>query len=448
MNPIRTHVFDERVNYLSQSQYYSRKQHEVEQVKKLQYLINYVKENIPFYQSFLRKEKLDWPDFTKVEHVKRFPLIDKKLIQQDIDLFLPFGSNKNKLFHRTTGGSTGTPLTVYADLDAYARDKANTQHYMHVFGLDIFKYKSIRLYGDKIDEDLIKNEIYWRLEEERKLIMSCYHVTKKTVSAYVNKIDEFNPVYIHTRPSSIYPLANYMLSENILLKKPIRYIFCDGEYITSYQRKIIEQAFQAHLCNIYGHTEACIVGHPCPHSDALHYMPQVGITELLDSDGNEVTTVGQKGQLVATGFNNLIFPLIRYQTNDIAVLGEQSCICGRNYKMISHVEGRVQDYVVDKNGNLVPLAPAIFNYNDMNWKGIKEFKVIQREKGKLIIQILPENDILEREAFGSYIKNSIELIFGITFKISIAFVDSLDKTKIGKYRYLDQKLDIEKYMLI
>ena len=36
---------------------------------------------------------------------------------------------------------------------------------------------------------------------------------------------------------------------------------------------------------------------------------------------------------------------------------------------------------------MVPLAPAIFNYNDMDWKGIDEFKIIQKNKGKLKILI-------------------------------------------------------------
>ena len=49
-------------------------------------------------------------------------------------------------------------------------------------------------------------------------------------------------------------------------------------------------------------------------------------------------------------------------------------------KFLKEIEGRVQDYVIDKNGNPVPLAPAIFNYNDMDWKNIEEFKILQSKK--------------------------------------------------------------------
>ena len=40
--------------------------------------------------------------------------------------------------------------------------------------------------------------------------------------------------------------------------------------------------------------------------------------------------------------------------------------------ILKEIEGRLQDFVVDKHKNLIPLAPAVFNYNDMDWKGIDE----------------------------------------------------------------------------
>ena len=42
------------------------------------------------------------------------------------------------------------------------KDKANTIHYMSVFNLNIFKDKSVRLYGDKIPKKLIEKKIYWK----------------------------------------------------------------------------------------------------------------------------------------------------------------------------------------------------------------------------------------------------------------------------------------------
>ena len=72
-------------------------------------------------------------------------------------------------------------------------------------------------------------------------------------------------------------------------------------------------------------------------------------------------------------------PLIRYKTGDIGIKGPNKCKCRGNYKILKEIEGRVQDYVIDKKGN-VPLAPAIFNYNDMDWKNIKNLKFFNQKK--------------------------------------------------------------------
>ena len=445
-NPLETAIFNERVQFLNNSQYWSKAELEDFQLKKLKELVAYVYEQIPFYRNFLVKNKLNETDFNSLTDIRKFPLIDKDTIRADYDKFIPINYNRSELSHRTTGGSTGSPLTVYADLDFYSRDKANTQHYMQVFDLDIFNYRSIRLYGDKISDELLSKNIFWRVEDSRKLVMSCYHINNATAALYVEKINDFKPNYIHTRPSSIYPLANAIIELGLQIDAQFDYIFCDGEYLTDGQRNIIEKAFDARMINVFGHTEGCLMGHPCKESNALHYLPQVGILELLDKDGNEVKDEGDKGEIVATGFNNRMFPLIRYRTGDIAIQGSQSCKCNRRYRIIKKIEGRMTDYVIDVKKNLIPLAPAVFNYNDLDWKGVKEFKVIQSEIGVLELLIVPEDHMNPgANHLCDYLKNGIQKIFGGTFTVNVTVTNDLPKTKIGKYRYLDQKLEVTDY---
>jgi phenylacetate-CoA ligase len=446
-SPLSSPIFSERVSFLAQSQYWPEERLRDWQLRQLQWLVWHVEHHVPFYAEFLKEKGLSWQDFTKIEDLRHFPVIDKKIIQAMPEAFLLSGVNRERLIHRTTGGSTGTPLTVWADIDFLSRDKANTQHYMEVFGLDIFSYRSVRLYGDRVEAALIDRGEFWRMDDGRKLVMSPYHINQQTAASYVDAIAKHRPRYIHTRASAILPLARYMLRDDLQLPEPIRFIFCDGEYLTHGQRRLIEQAFQARLLNIYGHTEGALVGHPCPYSDSLHFMPQVGILELLDKEGHEVTDVGAKGEMVATGFNNKIFPLIRYRTGDIAIQGDEHCPCGRHYRVIAEVEGRIQDYVVDAKGDLVPLAPAIFNYNDMDWKGVREFKVIQESRGELILLVDPEEEMrAQGNAALQGICEKIGAILGPNFRLSASFVDSLPKTTIGKYRYLDQKLEIRELL--
>jgi len=441
INPLESPVFTERLSFLHASEFWPAEQHIKFQVSQLKRLVHHVENNVPFYRDYMKSEGITFSDIKTLDDLSLFPLIDKFTIQSNYDAFISSQMTKSQLLSRTTGGSTGTPLTVYADNDFFARDKANTEYYMRVFDLDIFSHRSVRLYGDKIGEHLINQKCYWYVSEERKLIMSCYHITRETVHAYVEALNEFNPQYIHTRPSSILPLAVAMEEAGLSLKIKLDAIFCDGEYLTEGQRKIIENTFSARLVNIFGHTEGSAVGVSCKDSNALHFLPQVGIVEVLAPDGTPLTEPGSKGELVVTGFNNPAFPLIRYRTGDVVVRGDTGCKCGRSYTMIKEIEGRMQDYVLDKNHNLVPLAPAIFNYNDMNWKGIREFKVLQEKVGILKIQIQPEPDN-DGPSLCAYAMGHLTAILGAGFEIEVTHVDSLKKTRIGKYRYLEQNLDL------
>lgn len=442
-NPHQSPIFSEQVAFLKASQFWSRDELEKLQAKKLRNLIRHAYKHVPYYRELMASRKLMVEDFQCVGDIKLIPTITKKLIQENHEKFIATNFKRTELLHRTTGGSTGTPLTIYMDFDSLARDRANTEHYMNVFGLDIFNYKSVRLYGDRIDPQLIDKGIYWKIAEDRKLIMSCYHIDKQTAPKYVRRIEEFEPRYIHTRPSSILPLAKYIETKGLGLRVDIPYIFCDGEYLTEGQRKMIESAFSCSLVNIYGHTEASAAGHPCQHSPHLHFMPQVGITEVLDSHGNDVEESGKIGELVVTGFNNYAFPMIRYRTGDRAIVGTQECPCGRKYKIIEQIEGRMQDYVVSRDNVLIPLAPAVFNYNDMDWKGVREFKVYQHKIGELTIRIMPEEELLsDPEYHQKRICRKISDIFCGAFKIKVEFVDNIPKSTIGKHRYLEQNLDI------
>ena len=99
---------------------------------------------------------------------------------------------------------------------------------------------------------------------------------------YVEEFNKFKPVYIHTRPSSILTFAKLIIEYKATIKNNVKYIFCDGEYLTLGQRKIIEKAFRTRVINIYGHTEGCTFAHPCVESNDLHFVPHVGILELLN----------------------------------------------------------------------------------------------------------------------------------------------------------------------
>ena len=438
-NIYKSKKFSKRLKFLRGSQYWSKKKIKKYQLTELKKLYEHVRFKVPFYIKYFSKRKIK---IRSLDDIKYFPIITKKYLQQNLDEFIVKNIDKKKLIHRTTGGSTASPLTVWSDKDFQIKDKANTIHYMENLKMNVFKDRSIRLYGDKIPKNLIKKNIFW-VKKRNKVIMSSFHVNKKTLYFYLKKLQKFKPRYIHTRPSAIYPLAKLLNESGIKLNLNLTFIIVDGEYLTKGQRNLIERSFSTRIINIYGHTEGALVGHGCLDSNFLHFMPQNGIIELLDENNRALKKRKLKGQIIATGFNNYIFPLIRYKTGDIGVKSNLKCKCGRNYNLLKEVEGRIQDYVIDKESNKVPIAPAIFNYNDISWKGVEEFKIQQKEKGKIIVYLNLEEVLNKKKNYILlYFKKKISSLLGKNFKVEVKTSSKLKKTSIGKYRYLDQKIRI------
>ncbi len=443
-----TPEFKKRLEFLRRSQWWSAEKLEAYQLKELKRVVSFAYKYIPYYRDLFAELRLTPRDIKKLSDLQKLPTLTRKAIQQNYDRLLPDGINPKSLLYRTTGGSTGNPLVIFSDMQFVSRDRANTLYYLEVAGYDPYNYKSVRLYGDQIPEKLVKKNIFWYTARDGKqLVLSCYHITKATVAGYVATLNTFNPAYIHARPSAIYTFARQMKDEHLTLNVQIGAIFCDGEILYDAQRALIEKIFKTRVYNVYGHTEGATVGISCPHGRLLHFLPQVGILELLDRRGKSVTREGGRGEMVVTGFNNGIFPLIRYKTQDVGIATQKRCSCGRAYRMLKKVEGRVQDYVVNAEGAVVPLAPAVFNYNDMDWTGIDQFKIEQNTPGKLIFKVVAHVDAMKkRQDIKQRLVDKFSNIFGPLFSVTVVFADTIAYTAIGKHRYLDQKLNVQSYL--
>lgn len=139
---------------------------------------------------------------------------------------------------------------------------------------------------------------------------------------------------------------------------------------------------------MYGHSEHAVFATRCKESSFYHALPQYGYTELIDEDGNPVTSEGKIGEIVGTSFTNTVSPLIRYRTGDYAVYTNKKCLCGRNYDSWEKIQGREQHQAIPKNGRHISVGPELLcTLHDKSYGKIKQFQIEQKKPGELIIYI-------------------------------------------------------------
>lgn len=170
-------------------------------------------------------------------------------------------------------------------------------------------------------------------------------------------------------------------------------------------------------------------------------LPQYGLTELVDSEGNEINQEDQTGEIIATGFYNFAMPFIRYRTMDLATHTNQKSPDGFNFRLFKRIEGRIQELIVTSTGRLISMTAI--NMHDETFDNVRQFQFYQDTPGKLILKILPNQKFSEKDLQRIY--NNLKFKLGDDTSLEIKIVDSIPRTKSGKLRFLEQKLEIKNW---
>lgn len=410
---------------IKNTEFLSKEKLEKFQFEKLKEIVDYAWNNIEGYRKLWQENNFEPSQIKSLEDIKLIPFMTKDILRENIDKF----TNKNlpNLEYVTTGGSTGIPFGFYQQSHNNMIEWAFIIDMWSRFYQDIkFNTKSVILRGTKLKSIYEHDPIYG-------LILSSYDINIENVKKYINQIEKYKYPIFQAYPSALYLMAKIMKDNNLKLNHKFEAIMFGSEPLYDFQKELIKEVFDTKLCYWYGQTEKAILAGNCEQDSRFHVYPQYGITEVID------------GELVGTSFWNYATPLIRYKTMDFAQIGDNQCDqCGRNYQLLNKIDGRLQDYIVNSEKELVTLTALIFAQHFECFSKIIQMQLYQDKIGFVVVKIVPTNDFSENDK-----KEIIDkMLFAAHNKIivSVCIVESLGKTNAGKLRFLEQKLDIKEYI--
>ena len=154
-------------------------------------------------------------------------------------------------------------------------------------------------------------------------------------------------------------------------------------------------------------------------------LPAVGIIEILRADGSRCD-IGEVGEIVATGLLNDAMPLIRYRVGDYAAYAEEhDCPCGNPQPIITQLEGRVDDYLITRDGRKIGrLSTAI-----KRSPSIHSAQLVQEREGEAYLLVRPGNGYRPNHAAAVH-DDILERIGDVDLKI--VEVPEIPKTPQGK----------------
>src|SRR6266571_9004049 len=225
-----------------------------------------------------------------------------------------------------SSGTTGTPTEIYYTPEFHALElvipESRNLHWAGVTYRDRRVMFGVRKVC-RFDQDKAP---FWRFSwAENMAYASIYHLSPMFLPAYIEFLRAYRPSVIMGYPSTLYTIARYALDHGDL-PAPAKAVFTTSETVLDYARQAIEAAWQCRVYDRYGAVEGCLFASQCEY-DRYHVSPEVGIIEIVDHKGQPVPP-GVTGEVICTGLQNILQPLIRYRIGDVAHWAiDQHCPC-------------------------------------------------------------------------------------------------------------------------
>lgn len=112
------------------------------------------------------------------------------------------------------------------------------------------------------------------------------------------------------------------------------------------------------------------------------------------------------------------------------------------YPIFDSTEGRLEDFIVTQEGALIP--PAIVTHSFKDLKSIKNTQIIQETPDKIILRVVPVEDVNKNymDKVIRYLSQELKIIIGEKIKIIPEVVNEIVLSPSGKFKWII--LDISK----
>lgn len=399
--------------------------------------------NSPFYRAQFDRHFGAGFDLSTItpDTLRRLPVTRKEILigAGETTLTVP----RSKVDVGDTSGSNGEkPFRFYLDKDRSAREIAFVYDAWSRTGFSEDDAKIV-LRGVGLDPSGRKLAEWEPALKELRL--AAFPLTRKDASMYIDLIDEHQVRYLYGYPSAIDLLCRHMLELNRRPKLDLLGVLPISEPLYEHQRRTILAALgDVQIANFYGLSEKALFARQLPGDEAVYeFNPLYGLAELVDEDDQPITTIGQEGRLIGTGFLSTGMPFIRYDTEDRATL-LRPATPENGYRMrVGPISPRRKPgYLITASGDrlvtvdFTPDTPRFF-------KGIREYQFYQDEPGKCVIRYIPDTDGTPEDALSIASDLSKRSLGKIAF--SIERVNSLGAGRAGKRAFIDQRLDVSRY---
>ncbi len=416
---------------IEESQWLSPEGWQALQLEEARRLALHAATQVPYYRELFGRLGIDPLAWRSLDDLHALPELSKDdVIEVGAGLLAEGGPRLR--FKGSTSGTTGRAMLGWRDRASIAFEQAFVERQAAWAGYRPGQRRAW-LRGDPVVPAHQSDGPLWRHNRaENMLMLSSYHLSPGNGAAYIEALERFDPVMLQAYPSSISYLARWLEEHDQVYRGPsLRGIVTSSETLGAADRQVIAERFGCRVFDWYGAFERVAAIGTCEHGN-YHVLEDYGCVEFEpNGDGT--------ANLIGTGFGNRSMPLIRYRADDVVVPADPGyrCPCGRSFRVVERVLGRVDDVIRTPDGRHVVMLDWIFS----GLFGLMEAQVVQDRLDEVRIRIVAGNEFgfADEQAL---LARALERL-GPRVRIRIERVAQIERTRNGKFRQIVSRLSGE-----
>jgi len=401
----------------------------IRQWSKLKALLDFANKNVPYYTKLFKKLSIFPGDIKNAEGLKKIPILTKRDIIDNFDKLLSKDINRRKVYLNSSGGSTGVNLNFYQD-NFYQEKRASSVYWGNELAGWRLGEPTAYLWG--IDDDRLssqKDKLNRFLKNE--IILNTFNVSEDEMLAFYRKLLRFKVRFIIGYASSLYFFFK-VLKMNGLTLPTLRSVISSAEVLYDHQRAFLEKECGIEVFDRYGSREVGLIASECSAHDGMHIYTDNVYVESVKYAGTDTG-----GEIIVTSLINYVMPFIRYRIEDIGVLDEGACACGRNLPKVKTITGRSSSIFTTRDRKYI--HGEYFTHLFYGIKEIEKFQFVQKDEEHYILKVVPGKGF--NDSILTFVEKKIKNILG-DVDIDRKIVDSIEPSKSGKHVFTFSEMKI------
>jgi phenylacetate-CoA ligase len=414
-----------KLRELERTQWFSREELEMWQLARIQKLLKYAYDCVPYYRNLYQRLDIHPEDIKTLQDFQSLPFLTKEDVNSNWDALIS-PELRSEAQTNFTGGSTGQPMRFAVEQSFHHWDAA-----LEFRGRGWYGVRE----GDKIalvwgaQRDF--HNWSWRARFKARILreryLNAFSMTEAKMQAFAEMLVRWQPAMFRAYASAVSLFAEFIKEHGIEGIRP-KLIELTAEKVTGPQRQLLEEVFRCKVADWYSAREMGTIAFQC--EEGGQHVCETRYLEIV-ADGR-VVEPGQLGEVVITSLHQYAMPFIRYKIGDLAIYESSGCTCGRGLPVLREVAGRTNDYLVAADGQFV--HSEYFAYTFRARPEIARYQVYQPDRQHLEVRLACKRAV--DQVWLENIRSQVQARFGAQTQVSVQVVDEIPLTSAGKHRFI------------